>query len=303
MKRSIPLLIKRIQSQIHNLLLRFQSFDLKFPRIESKLKKFKYNFNLLVSISIIVSSLIVSVTFIFAFNLHNVIYKNLIYILPKYAFYSFKIPQNYDSTNSVLEGQPILTYNVNAKYIFVENSDLDCINCAKFHGYQQNRDSSFEKLSRDFLITGKLTYIFIDKQGLGDIKKHSSLYCAGEQDAKAFFELKTIYYKNFTAFDLNKAKEYFNSIKSSKTLDINKFESCINSGQYEEHVRKISGFSSDILGTTGTPTFYLYEIKEVTTKTLDGKTSQTKTYNLLAKIVGNQNYEIGIKPVLEKAIR
>ncbi len=247
--------------------------------------------------------MIVSITFIFAFNLHDVIYKNLIYVLPKYAFYSFKTPKNYESSNSVLENQPILTYNVNAKYIFVEISDLDCINCAKFHGYQQNKDSSFEKLSRDFLLTGKLTYIFVDKQGLGDIRKHSSLYCAGEQDPKAFFELKTIYYKNFSPFDINKAKEYFNSIKATKSLDVNKFESCINSGQYEEHVRKISQFSSDILGTTGTPTFYLYEVKEVTIKTLDGKTSQTKTYNLLAEIVGNQDYEIGIKPILDKAIR
>jgi protein-disulfide isomerase len=245
------------------------------------------NPTLLTSFSIIIAALLISITIL---GLSGGISKGVRGakgLLPKFAKYQkLKEIGDYTSPKIVLESQPKLSYNSNSKYLFVEVSDLDCVNCANFHGNGSTEKSTFNKVLDHYVKLGKMDYVWIDNQNLGPIIKHSSLYCAAEQDTKKFFEYKETLYKNYgKTFDINTAKDYIKPLK----LDEKKFEECVASNKYDTRVQSLSQFSQT-QNQSGTPTFLIYEIAEVKVKVND-KDEIQKQPKLLTAIVGNMAYE------------
>jgi len=225
--------------------------------------------------------------------------------IPKFpTFQKFKEIKDYSSQQEIFSSQPQISYNPQAKYLFVEVSDMNCPNCARFHGYNSTNDLyPYKKLTEEYISTGKMNYMFLDNRFLNTPDKHNSIYCVAEQDSRRFFQYKDALYKDFittnTDFSFEKAKKYLNEV----FFDMKKFEDCYNSKKYEERVNKLSEYTSNTLHANSTPTFLIFEFQTQNVTKLDGSQSSEKFYTLKNTIEGNQDYELILKPEIEKALR
>lgn len=274
------------------------------------MKKNKYNPQgaVYTSLATVIGSLLIAIIICWVGGFWAFTWNGFLNILPRQAKYnSVKEVSDFESIEKVFDAQPWLTYKFtgNSSYIFVEVSDLDCINCANFHGYNGATDS-YKKMVDDFVAPGKMDYIFIDKQSLGEIAKHQSFYCVAEQNASKAHEYKDIMYKNFgQTFDLAKAKEQIsNQTKGgSKDFDLNKFDECVTTGKYKDRVTKLTNFASSKLNVSGTPTFLIFKVTNKEVKTIDNKTEIRKDFTEVGRQTGNLDYDIYTKPFIESSLK
>ena len=270
--------------------------------LRARINSLVRHFDQVLSLSIIFSSVLVSFGIIYAsLGRQGFVEKftEVIPRVPEYRFISELSDQDYNDISKVINSQPRISYNPAARYVLVESSDLDCPNCAKFHGFglDDKSKSSFERLKKDFIVKGKLEYVFVDSQFLKDARKHNAMYCAGEQRAKAFFDYGLRLYE---LIDREFTDELASSIAVQLGLDGNKILECIKSNKYEDRIKKLTSFNSNVLGINGTPVFTLFEIQEQEIVGTDDKIQTIKTYQKLEQIVGNVDYKTTLKPALSK---
>lgn len=267
---------------------------------QQRLPHYLANNSVLISIAIIISSLIISLGILYVSSGLHSIFKSVSSILPQIPEYT-PIMEISDYTNieNVFNSQPKMSYNREARYLLVEISDLDCVNCARFHGFQKNNKSSFEKFLEDFVRPGLLSYMFIDSQSIGEISKHMAIYCAGEQKTRSFFDYKSLLYKNY---EQKIDEEKLTAYASKLNLKITDFQNCLKSGKYKERIDKLTTFAQNVLAVTGTPTFILYKVE--TQKVIDQneKRGEKKIYIQIDQIKGNVDYDTTFYPFLKKYI-
>lgn len=267
------------------------------PKDNSFLKKIP----LIQSLTILISGILISCAILIVAGVPNQIARSINRILPRYANYGeFKDISDYTNFNSIFTSQPRISFNNNARLLFVETSDVNCINCANFHGYNSSDNTySYNRLLEEYVREGKMDYIFIDTLIFDSIQKHNSSYCVAEQIPRSFFEYKSKLYKGYgTNFDVNVAIGYAQSLG----IDINRFTDCFNSNKYEDRVNRLNLFAQNILGTQSTPTFHIYRMTPKEIIRADGSRVREIEFTSLNTINGNVDFNLSMKPVLDNFV-
>jgi hypothetical protein len=177
---------------------------------------------------------------------------------------------------------------------------MDCIECASVHGVNKNgQTANSDKVFEEYIRSGKAGYVWIDQPTSNNSKSHASLYCAGEQSAKRFFQYRDELYRNSQPFTLDTAR-----IAAEKAnLDISEFESCVESGKYYERVNQLAQFANVILENTQVPQYYVYQITERKVTQLDGRTGKQTIAKQLTRVSAASPYEDVIKPSIDEVLR
>jgi len=138
-----------------------------------------------------------------------------------------------------------------AKVTIVEFSDYQCPFCGKFY------TDTYKQLVKDYVDTGKVQIIFKDFP-LTAIHEHAqkaaeAARCAREQIGDTgYFMMHNKMFENQDKLAVDDLK------KLARTLDIDgkKFDSCLDSGKYEQAVKDDEAYGQK-LGVTGTPAFFI----------------------------------------------
>jgi len=138
--------------------------------------------------------------------------------------------------------------NENAPITIVEFSDFQCPFCGKF------AEETFPDLKSKYIDTGLVKIVFRDFP-LVQIHQYAqkaaeASECADEQNK--FWEYHDLIFKNQNALTVNDLKKYAFNLG----LDTNQFDSCLDSGKYEDEVKKDMQDGINY-GVTGTPAFFV----------------------------------------------
>jgi protein-disulfide isomerase len=159
----------------------------------------------------------------------------------------------------------------NAPIKVEEFSDFQCPYCQKFYLETENQ------IVENYVKTGKVYFIYrsmgnflsdnISRSGgpsdTESIDAISAAYCAGDQGK--FWEYHDILFANQTGEGVGDfAPRKLTAYAQELNLDMNAFQSCFDSGKYEEQAKQDES-DGTAAGVTGTPGFYL-------TYTVNGET-------------------------------
>lgn len=215
-----------------------------------------------------------------------------------YKYGQVKDIQNYSELNSIFASQPKITVWRDKKYYLVENCDLNDTSCKKFHySGTESKKSNFDSLLSDFVTSGKVTYTWLDYLAAGALTTNNSLYCIAEQNASLFSDFITEIGKESSSFDKDKAKNYVRNHK----LNLSKFEDCYDKNTYKSRIEQLNQISTT-LGTTASPTFYLFKEGESNIRNLDGVVEKKKIYTLKLRLDTNKSYD-GMRVELLNALK
>jgi hypothetical protein len=249
------------------------------------------------SLAIIVSGLLIALTIFFATVGTALVQNALSSIWPRFAKYQKIGNISVYSIDNIINSQPKLSYNNNSKYVLVEYGHLNCLNCARFHGFGVN--NVYSKILLEYIKPGYFDYVWVDNNPASNLKKSASLYCAGEQKISSFFGMQDLIFKNYLiTFDLPKAKEYAKELG----LDEAKFEECFNSNKYDERIQKLTMFSQSLGNSTDTANLYLYSIETTQVKNIEGKLENKITVKEVANTKSDLDYKQFIELPFNKAL-
>ena len=155
--------------------------------------------------------------------------------------------------------------NDNSKITLFEISDFSCNFCALSHGEEftlfkfrnQNKDyvPTMKDIINDYVKTGKIDYVFINKNN--EISKISHLFGICAYDQNKFFEMQMLIYKSQITWinqNIQNQNKIFLEFAKELNLDMDKFNNCLadtknqNILEYEKNL-------VDDLNLYGTPTF------------------------------------------------
>jgi len=153
-------------------------------------------------------------------------------------------------TISTAMGSPILG-NPSAPITIVEFGDYQCEQCyAWFHDTKP-------AIVRDYIETGKANLVFVDLAFLGrdSIPASMATYCA--EDQGMYWEYHDLLYNFQEHVDNGWANsERLKAFAGSLDLDMELFESCLDSGKYSKRVQYNIQQARDN-GVKGTPGFFI----------------------------------------------
>src|SRR3989344_2262592 len=145
-----------------------------------------------------------------------------------------------------IEGEPILG-DPNAKVLMVEVSDFQCPYCAN---YALN---TFPEIKKEYVDTGKVKIVFKNFP----LPFHPFAQKAAEagdcvKEQGKFWEYKEDLFNNQQNISIDDLKKYAKDLG----LDVQRFDSCLDSGKFEEKVKKDVQEAIGA-GVEGTPTFFI----------------------------------------------
>jgi len=153
-------------------------------------------------------------------------------------------------TISTAMGSPILG-NPSAPITIVEFGDYQCERCyAWFH-------ETKPVIVRDYIDTGKANLVFVDLAFLGrdSIPASMATYCA--EDQGTYWEYHDLLYNSQESVDSGWANsERLKAFAFSLDLDMELFESCLDSGKYSKRVQYNIQQAREN-GVKGTPGFFI----------------------------------------------
>ena len=147
-------------------------------------------------------------------------------------------------------GSPILG-NPDAEITIVEFGDYQCHQCKNW------LENTKDDIMKEYIDTGKVNMVFVDMPFLGrdsPVAAQAS-YCA--EDQGKYWEYHTeLYHTQGHQIDGWLDKEILRTIAVNLELDMELFDSCIDSNKYQKRVQ--SNFSEGrSFGVSGTPTFLI----------------------------------------------
>ena len=154
-------------------------------------------------------------------------------------------------TISTAMGSPILG-DPSAPITIVEFGDYQCHQC--FNWFHNTKPD----LTRDYIETGKVNLVFVDLAFLGNdsIKASQASYCAEDQE-KYWDYHDLLYVSQEPKIDGGWAdSERLKAFAFSLGLDMELFESCLDSGKYSKRVQYNIQQARDH-GVRGTPGFFI----------------------------------------------
>lgn len=137
--------------------------------------------------------------------------------------------------------------DANAPVVIIEFSDFQCPYCGKFVA------ETLPQIEKEYIDTGKTKIVFRDYPlpfHSNAQKAAEATECADEQGK--FWEMHDIIFANQTAISVSDLKGY----ASRLGLNTGKFNSCLDSGKYEEETKKDLA-DGQAVGVSGTPTFFI----------------------------------------------
>ena len=153
-------------------------------------------------------------------------------------------------TVSTAMGSPILGSN-SAPITIIEFGDYQCPQC--YNWFHNTKDSIVE----NYIETGKANLIFLDLAFLGrdSPKAAAATYCAEEQGK--YWEYHDLLYNSQEGIDTGWANsERLKAFAFSLELDMDLFDSCVDSGKFAKRVQ-FNINEAKKQGATGTPTFII----------------------------------------------
>lgn len=153
-------------------------------------------------------------------------------------------------TISTAMGSPILGFE-SAPITIVEFGDYQCHQC--YNWFHNTKDSVVE----NYIETGKANLIFVDLAFLGrdSPKAAAASYCAEEQGK--YWEFHDLLYNSQEGIDTGWANsERLKAFAFSLELDMELFNSCVDSGKFSKRVQ-YNIAEAKKQGSTGTPTFII----------------------------------------------
>ncbi len=154
-------------------------------------------------------------------------------------------------TISTAMGSPILG-DPSAPITIVEFGDYQCHQC--YNWFHNTKPS----ISRDYIETGKANLVFVDMAFLGrdSPKAAQASYCA--EDQEMYWEYHdALYNSQESKIDNGWANsERLKAFAFSLGLDMDLFESCLDSGKYSKRVQYNTQQARDH-GVSGTPGFFI----------------------------------------------
>jgi protein-disulfide isomerase len=159
------------------------------------------------------------------------------------------VQRKYGTVDTTM-GSPILGSDT-ARVTIIEFGDYQCPQCDKW--FRTVRPD----IEKEYIDTGKVNLYFVDLAFFGpDSKKAAqSTYCAGDQSK--YWEFHNILYSNQKG--INDGWANTDNLKSFATqinLDRDLFDSCLDSGKYQNRVEK-NVLEAKRNGASGTPTFII----------------------------------------------
>jgi len=153
-------------------------------------------------------------------------------------------------TISTAMGSPILG-DPSAQITIVEFGDYQCEQCyAWFH-------ETKPAIVQDYIDTGKANLVFVDLAFLGkdSIPASMATYCA--EDQEMYWDYHDLLYNSQESVDSGWANsERLKAFAFSLGLDMELFESCLDSGKYSKRVQYNIQQAKDN-GVRGTPGFFI----------------------------------------------
>jgi len=184
--------------------------------------------------------------------------------------------RQHGTVNTAL-ASPILG-SVFAPITIIEFGDYQCPNCKKW--FLETKP----EITANFIDTQKVKLIYVDIAFLGKDSSPAAqaTYCAEEQGK--YWEYHGVLYSHAEGIDTGWANsERLKAFAFDLELDMELFESCLDSGKYKKRVQSNTNESAKN-GVAGTPTFFII-----------GPDNQQKTIN------GPQPYSV-FKNVIESLI-
>ena len=146
-----------------------------------------------------------------------------------------------------LDGSFAWLGKADAPITVVEFTDYECPFCRQFHL------TTFHDLRKNYVDTGKIRFVTVDLP----LDMHSNAHraavaarCAGEQNQ--FWAMREALISNGNRL----AGDTIPEIARSLYMDGAAFQTCLDSGKYEDAIRATTQLSTS-LGITGTPTFLI----------------------------------------------
>lgn len=161
-------------------------------------------------------------------------------------------PQEIPRTEVSLDDDPVKG-NENAPVTIVEFSEYQCPFCGKYF------KETYPKIVEEYINTGKVKYVFRDFP----LSFHQYAQKAAEaaecaQDQGKYWEMHDKLFQNQKNLDIDSLKKYAKDIG----LDVEEFNSCLDSGKYASEVQKDFN-DGQKYGVSGTPTFFINGIELV----------------------------------------
>jgi protein-disulfide isomerase len=153
-------------------------------------------------------------------------------------------------TISTAMGSPILG-NPNAPITIVEFGDYQCEKC--YEWFHQIKPT----ITHDYFETGKVNLVFVDLAFLGkdSLKSAQASYCA--EDQESYWEYHELLYTSQESIDNGWANtERLKAFAFSLGLDVELFESCLDSGKYSKRIQYNNQQAREN-GVRGTPGFFI----------------------------------------------
>jgi len=160
--------------------------------------------------------------------------------------------QRSHGTISTAMGSPLLG-NLDAKITIIEFGDYQCHQC--FNWFHNTKPAIVE----NYINSGKANLIFMDLAFLGrdSATAAQATYCAEEQ-GKYWEYHDVLYYSQQEIDDGLANSERLQAFAFSIGLDIELFDSCMNSGKYSKRVQHNVNEARNV-GATATPTFFIVD--------------------------------------------
>jgi len=153
-------------------------------------------------------------------------------------------------TISTAMGSPILG-NPSAPITIVEFGDYQCERC--YQWFHETKPT----IVQEYIDTGKANLVFVDLAFLGrdSIPASMATYCA--EDQEMYWEYHDILYNSQESIDSGWANsERLKAFAFSLGLDMELFESCLDSGKYSKRVQYNIQQAREN-GVNGTPGFFI----------------------------------------------
>jgi len=145
--------------------------------------------------------------------------------------------------------------NTDAEITIIEFSDFQCPFCAKFH------EATLEQIEQQYISTGKVNFVYRDfpvqSTHPNAIPASLASECADDQDK--FWEMHDLIFENQRSWqdlEITQSVEMFKQYAIEISLDSNKFDSCLESGEHLEEIRNDLN-DGRTYGVTGTPGFFV----------------------------------------------
>lgn len=148
----------------------------------------------------------------------------------------------------------------NARYVWVEYSDLECPFCKRIHPdlikLLENKKDSLAWVYRHFPLPGHPKAQ----------KSAEATECAAEQKGNdGFWQMTDLIFKKMPEMQLADLP----TLASNLGLNKQKFSSCLDSGKYEQKVKQQANEGNQA-GVQATPTGVIYDMKTDKMKTVEG---------------------------------